>query len=420
MQPDRQADTVCEEGVKMGDQGVFPPTSTDAGPTKPSGEEFAMPDITTPPVAPPPVMPGMEGAPEPSKKGGILGMLLSKPVIAVLGIIVGAAAVYVAVRYGDLTIGPGGEGKGPQVMIGDADLRNQINQLQTQLDGYAQAVGTVQQAQEIAAELAERRQSEGGIEQVRQQVADMLEKQEKYEELEVYLEEINDAITTANEELTRMRSELQIVAARNEGLKGEVAKFESLVGKLEDANNRRVAVKDAIEESLIQLMVRLKESSPLVHPEFNKEKRIARAEGLQHKLERSNWAYPELIAEFTELFLDELKLNSEQHYFMAKLPIEVKGETTEQWCECLGLGTWAVYFQTIDRRTVGVFMNTADYGRPKYEFVTELTNTERNQIRAEIERVRPEDFDERVAQLPGAPKHVIKQKGGLARFFDLL
>jgi len=413
----------ARRNVQMGDQGIFPPTSTGPGPTVPSGgDEFGGQAIGTPPVAPPPVMPDMGIAPEPEKKGGGLrGKLFAKPVVAVLCLLIGAGGMFAAVHFGLLTIGAGRAGLGtPQVMVGNAELKRQIEGLQGRIAQYTQAVGTEEEAQAAAAELAERRQSEGDIATVRQVVADMVEKQEKYDELEMYIEEINDAITTANVELNSTRSKVDIYTARREGLRGEVARFEGLVGKLEAANDRRVAVKDTLEESLTLFIVGLKESAPLVPPEFEKGKRIGRAQALQNKLAQTNWAYPALIQEFTDLFVDEIKLNSAQHYFIAKLPIEVKGVQTERWCECLALGTWAVYFQTIDRRIVGVFMNTAEVGRPTYEFITELASVEKAQIRAEIERVRPEDFEERVAMLPGAPQRVIKQKDGVARFFDLL
>ena len=54
----------------MGDQGIFPPTSTGPGPTQqtPLGGDFGVQDITTPPVTPP-GMPGMGmPPPEPEKK----------------------------------------------------------------------------------------------------------------------------------------------------------------------------------------------------------------------------------------------------------------------------------------------------------------------------------------------------------------
>ncbi len=405
----------------MGDQGMFPPTSTGAGPTRPSGEEFGTPGIGTPPVAPPPGMPDMGEPGEPAKKGrGLLGKILSTPVVAVVCLIIGAGIMFALVQYGLLRVGAGKPTGAPQVMVGAAELKEQIRQLNGQLVQYQQAVGDIEQAQQMAQELQQRQAAEGTIEQVMQRVADMEEKQARYDELEVYLEEINDAIVAANEERNRTRSEVDILTARKEGLIEEVAKFEDLVGKLEDANERRLAVKEAIEESLVLFMVNLRESAPVVPPEFSKTKRLARAEQLQTKLAQTNWAYPALIQEFTDLFLEEIELNSQQHYFLAKLPLEVKGQTTERWCECLSLGTWAVYFQTLDRRTVGVFMNTAEVGKPKYEFITELENAEKVQIRAAIGRLRPADFEKRIARLPGAPQQVIKQKGGVAKFFDLL
>jgi len=405
----------------MGDQSIFPPTSTGPGPTVPSGGgEFGGQSPGTPPVAPPPVMPDMGISPDLEKKGGgIFGF--AKPVVAVLCLLIGAGGMFAAVHFGFLSIGAGsGKPGGPTVLIGREQLQQQIRQLESRISAYNNAVGTEQQAQTMAAELQERRMAEATMETVREKTKLLEEREARFDELGIYLDEINDSITTANEELNRTRSEVDIYTARREGLRGEVARFESLVGKLEAANNRRVSVKETLEESLTLFMVGLKESAPLVPPEFEKDKRIARTETLQNKLARTNWAYPALIQEFTDLFVDEIKLNSKQHYFIAKLPLEVKGEKVDRWCECLALGTWAVYFQTIDRRIVGVFMNTAEVGRPTYEYITKMANFEKTQIRAEIERVRPEDFEERVAMLPGVAQHVIKQKGGIARFFDLL
>jgi hypothetical protein len=330
--------------------------------------------------------------------------------------------MFAAVHFGLLKIGvgPGAIEGGPSILLGDTKLQQKIGRLEDQIAVYTQAVGTEAEAQAVGAELAERRQSEGDIDTVRQATVDMVEKQDKYDELEMYIEDINEAITTANVELNSTRSEVDIYTARREGLRGEVARFESLVGNLEAANDRRVAVKQSLEESLTMFIVGLKESAPLVPPEFEKHKRIAQAQTLQSKLAQTNWAYPAMIKAFTDLFVDEIKLNSAQHYFIAKLPLEIKGEKTEQWCECLALGTWSVYFQTIDRRVVGVYLNTSEAGLPTYEFITELASVEKAQIRAELDRVRPADFEERVAILPGAPQHAVKQKDGVSRFFDLL
>jgi len=413
----------------MGDQGLFPPSGdVPTQPTPPVGEFggeglSAPPPVGTPPITPPPVMPDVQAPFEPERKrGGILDLLTSKPVVAVVALIIGAGGVYSAVRFGLVEFMPTAKPPPAQFIVGQAQLKEQIKQSQARVAGYEQAFGVTspEQAQAKARDLAERERADGTMDAIRQKVRDMEEKEQKYEELEAYLEEINDAITTANEYLKRTNSELTILTARNGGLRGELAKLEGLVGRLEDANTRRMAVKEAVEESMVLLAVRLKESSPLVPPEFNKDRRVGRVEALRNKLAQSNWAYPALMKEFTDLFIEEIKLNSEQHHFVAKLPLEIKGESTERWCECLSLGTWAVYFQTLDRRVVGVFMNTADAGRPNYEFITELTSVEKTQIRAELDRIRPENFEEQVARLPGAPRRVIRQKGGLARFFDLL
>jgi len=93
----------------MGDQGIFPPTSTGPGPTVPSGGgELGGEALGTPPVAPPPVMPGMEIPPDLEKKGGgILGKLFAKPVVAVLCLLIGAGGMFAAVHFGFLSIGAG-------------------------------------------------------------------------------------------------------------------------------------------------------------------------------------------------------------------------------------------------------------------------------------------------------------------------
>ena len=206
----------------MGDQGIFPPTSTGPGPTVPSGgDEFGGQALGTPPVAPPPVMPDMGIGPEPEKRGGgLLSKLFAKPVVAVLCLLVGAGGMFAAVHFGLLKIGAGAETPGgTQVIIGEGQLRQEIERLQGRIAVYTQAVGTEQDAQSAAAELAERRQAEDNIEVVRQNVVDMVEKQEKYDELEEEAGEITqkwddlmDDLETEELEPRRTDVDVQLVA----------------------------------------------------------------------------------------------------------------------------------------------------------------------------------------------------------------
>lgn len=402
-----------------GDQPT-PDSGWGAQPTQPTpASPFGAPGISAPPAG----GGGMTGGEQPGvpkKKGGIGGLLTGKPLILIVGIVIGAGILFALVNYNIVNIGGAVDPKAPSFAVGPEQLKQERDRFRDQLNEYTDAVGSIEEAKAKASELGERQQADGTIETIRQQVRDMEEKQQKYDELEAYLDDINDAITTANSDLVRTNSELEIVSARSEGLKGDVRKLEVLVGNLEDANNRRVAVKEALESSLSLLLVRIKESSPLTPPEYKKDKRVSRAQSLQHKLAGTNWAYPELISDFTDLFLEEIKLNSQHHYFMAKLPLELRGEFSEEWCECLSLGTWAVYFQTLDRRNVGVFLNMGKDGKQRYEFVTTLNREEAAQVRGEIARLRPDNFSEQVVELPDAPKQKVKSEHGKAGFFDLL
>lgn len=346
------------------------------------------PDTGIPQDAPPPA---------PAKGGGLKTALL-----VVLFLIVGLAAGLFANPFvrefipflpnPDATTIEGLEGE-----IAQKD--DQIRRLTAQDTGGeeltpAQIEELLQQRDELTQEIA---QKESQADTADQRLA----------ELRNNLGDVNSDIEIAaglfvetQEDLEEIQNELTIADARFQGLLAENERLTEMVGQLEEADERRKATKDTLLHNIDLLAVQVKGGSPLTPARFDHFERINQVTELREKVQRAKWVSPQLLNEYTDLYLDELEISNAREYFFAKIPVKDNlGVTYEKWAECLMNGNWSVYFRTIDGNNVGSYENIAASGPAQYEFREDLPPGIRGDIVNEIQSARPENYQETIAVL---------------------
>ena len=223
------------------------------------------------------------------------------------------------------------------------------------------------------------------------------------------LETKNEEFVKAQEAFEELQNQTSIVQARQLGLVAEVERLTGLVGTMEEANQRTRATKEALQASVNQLLIGIKEGIPLTPEKYARAGRIAAAENLKAKVDGARWVTPELLNEYTSLYLKELDIAGSTAYFFAHIPVTNKiGEREVKWAECLMKGNWAVYFRTLDGKNVGSYENTAQPGEvPHYQFRELLPGTVQKQIEEEIFASRTPGFENKVKAL--AEKQLIME-----------
>jgi len=223
------------------------------------------------------------------------------------------------------------------------------------------------------------------------------------------LETKNEEFVKAQEAFEDLQNQTSIVQARQLGLVAEVERLTGLVGTMEEANQRTRATKETLQTSVSQLLIGVKEGIPLTPEKYARAGRIAMAEALKTKVDEAKWVTPELLNEYTSLYLKELDIAGCTAYFFAHIPLTNKiGEREVKWAECLMKGNWAVYFRSLDGKNIGSYENTAQPGEvPHYEFRELLPGPIQKQIEDEIFASRTPGFENKVKAL--AEKQVIME-----------
>lgn len=223
--------------------------------------------------------------------------------------------------------------------------------------------------------------------------------------LDEILEEVDiaeDEFTIAAEQLEDMQNEMTITQSRHDGLRAESDRLTEMVGELEDANERRQATLDTLIHNVDLLTVQVQGGSPLTPERYNYDARVAKVERLHDKVSRAKWVTPQLLNEYTDLYLDELGIASAREYFFAKIPLRDSLDTVHyRWAECLMNGNWSVYYRTLDGSYVGVYENTAASGAPDYTFRQDLPDGLRAEISQQITAARVEGYEEKILVLQG-------------------
>jgi len=340
--------------------------------------------------------------------------ILMTILVVIIGIAIGGAAMYfVGPRVGILII-PGEADRRTTPVIGTEQAQRRINELEGQLQKYT-VLGTPAQIKAEKDELITRQQAQGKMEQVKEKLADAVEKEEAYNALTLDLENLNASIASAQEDLENTQRQSAEARSRLSGLRTEIAGLEQQVGKLEVADARRQAVKTSLLRDVEQLIIQIRKSIPLVPPEYRKEARLARATKLRDELEQENWVRPELLEEYTQLYLEELGMAAQEEYFLAKIPLMEKKTPVMKWAECVSIGNRMVYFETLDKQFTGVCRNTNPAGAiPRYQLVVDLPRSEETQIRDIMAQYRPEDYEERIKVQLGENVEIVGKRDTIA------
>jgi hypothetical protein len=234
------------------------------------------------------------------------------------------------------------------------------------------------------------------------------------------IDEKNDAFIEAQEALAVLKNDTAITRARHDGLLAENERLTGAVGELEVANARRAATKDTLQHNAELLVVQIQGGSPLTPARYDYQQRLARASSLREKIAKAKWVDPQLLDEYTSLYLAELAIAASREYFYARIPLKDDlGNPFYMWAECLMNGNWSVYFRTIDGKTVGSYENTAGSGPPKYEFRQDLPPGMRDDIVQGIEAARPVGWEDKFKDLE-AKQAIYQTQTKLQRNFSSL
>lgn len=224
--------------------------------------------------------------------------------------------------------------------------------------------------------------------------------QENLAMIESDIAEKSGEFVVAEEGLEDLINEMEITKARHDGLLSENTRLTSIVGKLEDATARQMASKDTLLHNLDLLIVQMEEGTPLTPEKYSYDRRIKKSVALRAKVTSAKWVTPELLNEYTDLYMDELQIAASREYFFAKIPVQTPLGTEElRWAECLMNGNWSVYFRTIDGKHVGSYENVSGTQPPQYAFREDLPQSVRSEIEDQIVSARVEGYEEKIAVL---------------------
>jgi len=403
-------------GFDEGAFGATPAGGFDAGTPIP---DFS-PDTGVPGQGPLPITAtGIpEGEPPKKKKkksSGAVGVLVQVLVILIVLVVGVVAGPFLSSKVSFLP-----NPLAADVEQKDADIRRlsgRVKQLEEQItpDGP----GPVSQ-EEIDNLLAQRTELNKAIEDLAARQQDLKSKISDAEnELRLVEEDIqlkNEEFVSVQEMVDDKKNETAIVEARHAGLVAEVNRLTNLVGELEDANARRMATKSALAYSVERLAVSIREGIPLTPQKYSRDERIARVDKLKQEIDQAKWVAPDLLQQYSALYLDELDIAGSSEYFFARIPVKDRyGNTEMKWSECLMQGNWAVYFRSLDGQNIGSYENVAEEGvTPQYEFRELLPAEVKTGIEQEIIASRIPDWEAKVRvmaekQLLAEPASALQQ-----------
>lgn len=321
---------------------------------------------------------------------------------ATVALVAGAAIGMFAGPMADLGFVPNKYRDQVQSLEGDVASKNaRIKKLEDELTG-----GTVLTQAQIDEMQAQYTQLTENISQSTTQltsVQDTLNGEEnRLRDIENDIEIKNDEFITAAELFEDLTNEMTITRSRHEGLKSENDRLTDRVGELEVANERSQATLDTLLHNVELLTVQIQGGSPLAPQRFDHNARLAKVTDLFDKVSRAKWVTPQLLNEYTDLYVAELGIASSREYFFAKIPVhDSLGTSTLQWAECLMNGNWSVYFRTIDGLHVGSYENANASGAADYRFREDLPANIQADIASQIDASRVEGFEEKIAVLQG-------------------
>lgn len=219
------------------------------------------------------------------------------------------------------------------------------------------------------------------------------EKKNNLKDIQSDIDIATEDYVKTKEMLDNVQKDVAIMEAREEGLLAENDRLVALNGDLTEANERRIATKAALESAIDQLYIQVSEGIPLTPQKYAYSQRTEAVENLRKETAHAKWVTPDILNQYTNLYLDELAIAATTEHFYARIPINHSfGGNESMWAECLMNGNSSVYFMTIDGKYAGIFQNVSDTSLPRYEFRQFLPKAVDEQIRKSIEAARPKDF----------------------------
>ena len=301
------------------------------------------------------------------------------------------------------------------------DLESEIQRQEFQIRDLRETIAELEDAADLAGV---------PIEELQQELENLLEQHQYYSaevtDLEYELAELQEERDLVAEDLAQQQTEFvqvqqeyedllnetAIVEARQEGLVAEVDRLRGQVGELEDANERRAATLGALQTNAQQLLTRIEGGIDLTPRRHARADRINRAEDLLERIDQANWVEPDLLDDYTALYLEELEIAEIREYFFARIPVQDRfGTTRHKWAECLMNGNWSVYFRTIDGQQSGIYMNVADTGDPRYEVVLDLPRDVRRHVEEAVMHHRSPAFEQQVEALAEQDRQLQSETG---------
>lgn len=236
------------------------------------------------------------------------------------------------------------------------------------------------------------------------------------------LENKNEEFVKAQEAFEDLQNQTAIVQARQMGLVAEVERLTGMVDTLERANARSLEIKAALEHSVERLATQVKEGIPLTPSRFARDARIAAVDDLKSKVAEAKWVTPELLNAYTDIYQKELEIGSSTSYFFAKLPlVDQLNNPVTKWAECLMKGNWAVYFRSLDGKSIGSYENIAEEGMPaEYAFRDTMPEKVKGEIEAEIISSRGPDYEKKLQIISEKQQIADGNATPMQRVFDSL
>lgn len=286
-----------------------------------------------------------------------------------------------------------------------ADIDEAKSQLATEKSSSSQLKKDIKVRDDQIADLEKQIQNlqpTGVAPLTQEQVAKLREDYDKYSadlaKVEADLKEKTDAYALLTDDHEALQNDVAIARSWERGLQAEVNRLQTMVGTLEDFNARRIVSKETLESDVAQLAIQVREGNALVPEAYSRSARVAAVDRLLDRVTDAKWVSPELLDEYTDIYLTELNIANVREYFFAKIPVQDRfGTESMSWAECLMNGNWSTYFRTVDGKHVGAYQPAKDLQPPQFEFVeTELSEGVKLQIEGEIVNARTPGDEKRI------------------------
>jgi len=238
--------------------------------------------------------------------------------------------------------------------------------------------------------------------------------------------DVEGKLATKSEEYEKAQKDYQdlsdesfLMSARLRGLDAEVERLSKFVVDLDAANQQRITAKDALLHSVDRLLIQIQEAMPLTPQKFAHQDRLKAAQALRQRIDGENWATPDLLNAYTDVYVKELQIAAAQEYFFANLPLTDRyGNRAEKWAECVMEGNSAVYYRSLDGLNAGIYRNTGSAETPSWQFCEVVEPKEQEVITAKIAPLRIDGYEQKAQLLTG--QAVGKSKTPIKRIFSSL